>query len=136
MPDLGSPKRIPFDPAVARKGLFHALVQARLEQGGEKPALVDGDERVLCYDEIIRASFALGSKLKTGTRMGECPFPRRDADNSARRRIFLAALTSRSCDSPQSAHIHRLTGKPLTPRGPDKLPHDEQLLLVYLSHAI
>src|ERR1700691_2911176 len=72
MPDLGSPKRNPFDPAVARKGLFHALVQARLEQGGEKPALVDGDERVLCYDEIIRASFALGSALGRGTKTGDC----------------------------------------------------------------
>jgi acyl-[acyl-carrier-protein]-phospholipid O-acyltransferase/long-chain-fatty-acid--[acyl-carrier-protein] ligase len=72
MPDLGSPKRIPFDPAVARKSLFHALVEARLEQGGEKPALVDGDERVLSYNEIIRASFALGSALSRGTKTGDC----------------------------------------------------------------
>jgi len=72
MPDLGTPKRIAFDPSVARNGLFHALIQARLEQDGDTPALVDGDERVLTYDEIIRASFALGSALKRGTRAGDC----------------------------------------------------------------
>jgi acyl-[acyl-carrier-protein]-phospholipid O-acyltransferase / long-chain-fatty-acid--[acyl-carrier-protein] ligase len=33
---------------------------------------VDGDDRALSYDEIIRASFALGSALKAGTRSGEC----------------------------------------------------------------
>ena len=35
-------------------------------------ALVDGDERAFTYDEIILASFALGSALKRGTRAGEC----------------------------------------------------------------
>src|ERR1700733_11917129 len=71
MSELGTPKRIPFDPASARRSVFHALVQARLEHGGDTAALVDGDERTLTYDDIVRASFALGSRLKTGTRMGE-----------------------------------------------------------------
>ena len=39
--------------------------------GGGTLALVDGDGRVLTYDEIIRASFALGDALKNGTRAGE-----------------------------------------------------------------
>jgi len=72
MSELGTPKRIPFDPASARRSVFHALVQARLEHGGDTAALVDGDERSLSYDDIVRASFALGSRLKAGTRMGEC----------------------------------------------------------------
>lgn len=38
---------------------------------GDAVALVDGDERALNYDDIIRASFALGSALKSGTRKGE-----------------------------------------------------------------
>jgi acyl-[acyl-carrier-protein]-phospholipid O-acyltransferase / long-chain-fatty-acid--[acyl-carrier-protein] ligase len=71
MPELGTPKRIPFDPAASRSSVFHALIKARLEHGGDTIALVDGDERALSYDDILRASFALGSALKTGTRMGE-----------------------------------------------------------------
>ena len=72
MPDLGTPRRTPFDPAVARHSLFHALAQARGRHGGSAVALVDGEERSLTYDEIIRAAFALGSALRRGTRAGEC----------------------------------------------------------------
>src|ERR1700744_2770025 len=72
MPELGTPKRTPFDPAVARSSVFHALVAARAEHGGDTVALVDGDERGLSYDDILRGSFALGSSLKTGTRAGDC----------------------------------------------------------------
>ena len=72
MPELGTPKRIPFDPAAARSSIFRALIEARLEHGGHATALVDGDDRALSYDDILRASFALGSALKTGTRAGEC----------------------------------------------------------------
>ena len=71
MAELGTPKRIPFDPASARSSIFHALIEARLEHGGDSVALVDGDDRALKYDDILRASFALGSSLKRGTRMGE-----------------------------------------------------------------
>jgi len=61
-----------FDPALARRSVFQALVEARREFGGDTLALIDGDERTLTYDEIIRASFALGSALKSGTRAREC----------------------------------------------------------------
>jgi acyl-[acyl-carrier-protein]-phospholipid O-acyltransferase/long-chain-fatty-acid--[acyl-carrier-protein] ligase len=72
MPELGTPKRIPFDPATARRTVFQALADARAEYGGDTVALVDGDERAFSYDDLIRASFALGSALKRGTHAGEC----------------------------------------------------------------
>ncbi|HEU0161500.1 MAG TPA: AMP-binding protein [Rhizomicrobium sp.] len=64
--------RMPFDPQSAQRSLFQALLAARAEFGGDTPALVDGDERTLTYDQILRASFALGSALKSRTRKGEC----------------------------------------------------------------
>jgi len=67
----GRPSRIPFDIAAAQKPLFHALLEARDIFGGGTFALVDGDGRVLTYDEILRASFVLGDALKKGTRAGE-----------------------------------------------------------------
>jgi acyl-[acyl-carrier-protein]-phospholipid O-acyltransferase/long-chain-fatty-acid--[acyl-carrier-protein] ligase len=72
MPELGTPRRIPFDPAAIRGTVFQALADARAEYGGDAIALIDGDERALSYDDILRASFALGSALKRGTRAGEC----------------------------------------------------------------
>jgi acyl-[acyl-carrier-protein]-phospholipid O-acyltransferase / long-chain-fatty-acid--[acyl-carrier-protein] ligase len=63
---------VPFDPALAQRSVFQALVTARQEQGGDDVALVDGDDRTFTYDQIIRGSFALGSALKRGTRASEC----------------------------------------------------------------
>src|ERR1700691_379466 len=48
-------------------------------------------------------------------------------------RILRAALTSRSCDFPQSRHTHDLTINPLTPRGPLRAPQFEQVTVEYLS---
>lgn len=64
--------RPPFDMAAQHRSLFQALVDARHEFGGASVALVDGDDRALTYDEMIRASFALGSALKRGTHRGDC----------------------------------------------------------------
>jgi acyl-[acyl-carrier-protein]-phospholipid O-acyltransferase/long-chain-fatty-acid--[acyl-carrier-protein] ligase len=72
MPEPKTSKTTPFDPAAARRSVFQALSDARAEHGGATIALVDGDDRALSYDDIIRASFALGSALKRGTRRGEC----------------------------------------------------------------
>ncbi|PHR60472.1 MAG: 2-acylglycerophosphoethanolamine acyltransferase [Robiginitomaculum sp.] len=47
--------------------IFGALLRARKEFGGKKEAILDADDRVLTYTEIIRASFALGSALKAKT---------------------------------------------------------------------
>ncbi len=62
---------VPFDVTRAHKPVFDALVDARNKFGGKRAAIVDGDERVLNYDEIIRASLALGHALKKGTAPGE-----------------------------------------------------------------
>ena len=72
MSDLGASTRRPFDPADARRTVIQALVEARREHGPGTLALVDGDERSFTYDDIVLASFALGSALKHGTRSGEC----------------------------------------------------------------
>ena len=62
---------VPFDIYQAQKPVFAALAEARSRFGGKKAALIDGDERILSYDEIVRAALALGSALKKGTRHGE-----------------------------------------------------------------
>jgi acyl-[acyl-carrier-protein]-phospholipid O-acyltransferase/long-chain-fatty-acid--[acyl-carrier-protein] ligase len=67
----GRPSRIRFDLAATRGSLFHAFLDARSEFGGGTPALVDGDGRVLTYDELVRASFALGHALRKGTKRDE-----------------------------------------------------------------
>ncbi|HWY65828.1 MAG TPA: AMP-binding protein [Rhizomicrobium sp.] len=72
MSGLGTSTRRPFDPADARRTVFEALAQARRDHGAGTVALVDGDERTFTYDDMILASFALGSALKRGTRSGEC----------------------------------------------------------------
>jgi acyl-[acyl-carrier-protein]-phospholipid O-acyltransferase/long-chain-fatty-acid--[acyl-carrier-protein] ligase len=62
---------VPFDLPRAQKPLFQALMEARGRFGGKRIALVDGDERQLSYDEIVRATLALGNALRKGTRAGE-----------------------------------------------------------------
>jgi acyl-[acyl-carrier-protein]-phospholipid O-acyltransferase / long-chain-fatty-acid--[acyl-carrier-protein] ligase len=62
---------VPFDISRARKTLFAALAEARKRFGGKQVAIVDGDERQVTYDELVRAALALGSALKRGTRYGE-----------------------------------------------------------------
>lgn len=64
----------PFDERRANASVFGALLKARKKFGGKRQILVDGvgaEERKLTYDEIVRASFGLGSALKAGTRHGE-----------------------------------------------------------------
>jgi acyl-[acyl-carrier-protein]-phospholipid O-acyltransferase/long-chain-fatty-acid--[acyl-carrier-protein] ligase len=62
---------VPFDPRAARRPLFHALLEARRRHGGGKIALVDGDDRALSYDTLVKGALALGHALKRGTRPGE-----------------------------------------------------------------
>jgi acyl-[acyl-carrier-protein]-phospholipid O-acyltransferase/long-chain-fatty-acid--[acyl-carrier-protein] ligase len=72
MSELGTSTRRPFDAGAPRRSVFQALTEARREHGASNVALVDGDDRTFTYDEIVLASFALGSALKRGTRAGEC----------------------------------------------------------------
>ncbi len=62
---------IAFDMVRTKKSVFQALADARAQYGGTRPILVDGDERVLTYDEIFRAALALGHALKKGTQARE-----------------------------------------------------------------
>jgi acyl-[acyl-carrier-protein]-phospholipid O-acyltransferase/long-chain-fatty-acid--[acyl-carrier-protein] ligase len=62
---------VPFEVREAHKPVFRALLEARNRLGGTSAAIVDGDERVLSYDEIVRAAFALGHALKKDTKSGE-----------------------------------------------------------------
>jgi acyl-[acyl-carrier-protein]-phospholipid O-acyltransferase/long-chain-fatty-acid--[acyl-carrier-protein] ligase len=62
---------VPFDIYRAQKPVFAALAGARRRYGGKQVALIDGDERALTYDEIVRAALALGNALKKGTKSRE-----------------------------------------------------------------
>ncbi|MBV9063616.1 MAG: AMP-binding protein, partial [Alphaproteobacteria bacterium] len=62
---------VPFDITRAEKSIFDALIGARAQYGGKRVAIVDGDERVFSYDDLVRMSLALGHALKKGTRPGE-----------------------------------------------------------------
>jgi acyl-[acyl-carrier-protein]-phospholipid O-acyltransferase / long-chain-fatty-acid--[acyl-carrier-protein] ligase len=58
---------VAFDMVRTKTSVFQALVDARATYGGKRPIVIDGDERVLTYDEIVRAALALGHALKKGT---------------------------------------------------------------------
>ncbi len=60
-----------YNPARSRRTLFSALIEARAVYGGQHPILVDGEGRVLNYDEIVRAAFALGRALTRDTKPGD-----------------------------------------------------------------
>jgi acyl-[acyl-carrier-protein]-phospholipid O-acyltransferase/long-chain-fatty-acid--[acyl-carrier-protein] ligase len=70
-PSASTRTRTPFDVRDADQTLFDAIVAARGQFGGSRPALVDGDGRTLTYDELLRGGFALGRALKKGTARGE-----------------------------------------------------------------
>jgi acyl-[acyl-carrier-protein]-phospholipid O-acyltransferase/long-chain-fatty-acid--[acyl-carrier-protein] ligase len=53
----------PFELARTRVTLFEALLRARDLRGGKHKILEDHERRVLTYDDIVRAAFALGGKL-------------------------------------------------------------------------
>ena len=55
----------PFELALTRVTLFEALLRARDRKGGKFPILEDHERRILSYDDIVRAAFALGGKIDT-----------------------------------------------------------------------
>ena len=65
------PPPIPYQPKRTRIDIFSAILRARREFGGAKIAIVDGDERELSYNDIVRAAFGLGSAIKKLTKRGE-----------------------------------------------------------------
>jgi acyl-[acyl-carrier-protein]-phospholipid O-acyltransferase/long-chain-fatty-acid--[acyl-carrier-protein] ligase len=60
-----------YDAARTRLTLFDALLRARRRAGGKAPILEDQDRRVLTYDDVVRAAFALGGRLKALSKPGE-----------------------------------------------------------------
>jgi acyl-[acyl-carrier-protein]-phospholipid O-acyltransferase/long-chain-fatty-acid--[acyl-carrier-protein] ligase len=60
-----------FDIAKTRIGVFDALVRARGKAGGKTKIVEDHDRKELSFDDLLRASFALGSRLRKSTRRGE-----------------------------------------------------------------
>lgn len=54
-----------------RRPLWDALLDARNRHGGGKLVLEDAERKPLSYDDLIRAAFALGRKLKARTEPGE-----------------------------------------------------------------
>src|SRR5258708_36866140 len=60
-----------FDPRQARRNLFDALLDAARDYGAKKLILEDQERNPLSYTDLIRASFALGSKIAGQTRRGE-----------------------------------------------------------------
>jgi acyl-[acyl-carrier-protein]-phospholipid O-acyltransferase/long-chain-fatty-acid--[acyl-carrier-protein] ligase len=69
---VGRATKVPFDAVRSRMTLFRALLRARRNYGGATAALVDGDERVLTYDVLVKAALALGHALKRNTKAEEC----------------------------------------------------------------
>ena len=60
-----------FDPQVANRTVFDALLDAAHRYGAKRPILEDQERNPLSYTDLIRASFALGRKLAAGTARGE-----------------------------------------------------------------
>ena len=61
----------PFDPCLAQRSLFDALLAARTRHGPKKLILEDQDRSPLSYTDLIRAAFGLGRKLAGMTEKGE-----------------------------------------------------------------
>ena len=61
----------PFDPSVADRNLFDALLDSAHRYGAKKPILEDQERNPLSYTDLIRASFALGRKIAGLTERGE-----------------------------------------------------------------
>ncbi len=60
-----------FELARTRVTLFQALLRARDQRGGKYPILEDHERKILSYDDIVRAAFALGGKLDLLIRKNE-----------------------------------------------------------------
>lgn len=69
--DDGVQKGAPFRLEKGRRNLPAALSRARRRFGGKKLAIIDADGRQLTYDDMVKASYALGSALRRMTKPGE-----------------------------------------------------------------
>jgi acyl-[acyl-carrier-protein]-phospholipid O-acyltransferase/long-chain-fatty-acid--[acyl-carrier-protein] ligase len=60
-----------YDQKNGQRSVFDALLDARAVYGGKKPILEDIDRKPLTYDDLVRASFALGRRIAGMTQRGE-----------------------------------------------------------------
>ncbi len=60
-----------FDVAKAQKNIFGALLEARDKSGGTRIAIEDSDGKTFSYNDLVRASFALGHALTRNTQNEE-----------------------------------------------------------------
>lgn len=60
-----------FDPRLAQRSVFDALLDARAKYGAKKPILEDQERKPLTYTDLVRAAFALGRKIAGMTQPGE-----------------------------------------------------------------
>jgi acyl-[acyl-carrier-protein]-phospholipid O-acyltransferase / long-chain-fatty-acid--[acyl-carrier-protein] ligase len=61
----------PFKLSRARRSVLQAMMRAKAKVGGKSVAIIDADGRKFDYNEILRASFGLGSALSRLTEKGE-----------------------------------------------------------------
>jgi acyl-[acyl-carrier-protein]-phospholipid O-acyltransferase/long-chain-fatty-acid--[acyl-carrier-protein] ligase len=61
----------PFKLSRARRSVLQAMMRAKSKVGGKAVAIIDADGRKFDYNEILRASFGLGSALSRLTEKGE-----------------------------------------------------------------
>src|SRR5512146_1735587 len=62
---------VPFDISTTRQTVFSAFVAARSRFGGKRVCIIDVDDSERTYDDIMRASLALGNALRHGTQRSE-----------------------------------------------------------------
>ena len=61
----------PFKLSRARRSVLQAMMRAKSKAGGKAVTIIDADGRKFDYNEILRASFGLGSALARLTEKGE-----------------------------------------------------------------
>jgi acyl-[acyl-carrier-protein]-phospholipid O-acyltransferase/long-chain-fatty-acid--[acyl-carrier-protein] ligase len=60
-----------YDPRLGQRSVFDALLDARAAYGAKKQILEDIDRKPLTYDDLVRASFALGRRIAGMTQRDE-----------------------------------------------------------------
>lgn len=60
-----------FDVRKTRSSIMDAIITARGERGGRRIAIVDGDEREVSYNDVLKGAFALSKPLTAGIDKGE-----------------------------------------------------------------
>lgn len=65
------PNRVPLTEAAYRRTLFDALLDAKIEHGGDRDAVEDSERTPLTFSRLVIGAFVLGGKLSKLTQRGE-----------------------------------------------------------------